>query len=81
MALALADKWIWDFWLAKDGPDWHIYFLQADKSLGDPDLRHRNVTQGHAVSRDLVDWLESLAARARRSWTDRGARVPLRPPR
>lgn len=56
MALALKDKWIWDFWLARDGADWHIYFLQADKSLGDPELRHRNVTQGHATSRDLVNW-------------------------
>ena len=56
MVLALKDKWIWDFWLAPSGADWHIYFLQADKSLGDPELRHRNVTQAHAVSRDLVDW-------------------------
>ncbi len=56
MTLALADKWIWDFWLARDGADWHIYFLQADKSLGNPELRHRHVTQGHAVSRDLVNW-------------------------
>jgi hypothetical protein len=29
----------------------------------------------------VVSWLESLAARARRSWLDRHARVPLRPPR
>lgn len=56
MALALEDKWIWDFWLARNGEDWHIYFLQADKSLKDPELRHRNVTQGHAVSKDLTNW-------------------------
>ena len=56
MVLALKDKWIWDFWLARSGEEWHIYFLQADKSLGDPELRHRNVTQGHAVSRDLSTW-------------------------
>lgn len=56
MVLALKDKWIWDFWFARDGEDWHIYFLQADKSLGDPERRHRHVTQGHAVSRDLRNW-------------------------
>jgi beta-fructofuranosidase len=56
LALAIDDKWIWDFWLARNGDDWHIYFLQADKSLGDPELRHRNVTQGHAVSNDLSNW-------------------------
>lgn len=56
MTLALKDKWIWDFWLVRNGEDWHIYFLQADKSLGDPELRHRHVTQGHAVSRDLKSW-------------------------
>lgn len=56
MVLALADKWIWDFWLAHSGDDWHVYFLQADKALGDPELRHRNVSQGHAVSCDLVNW-------------------------
>jgi beta-fructofuranosidase len=56
MVLALKDKWIWDFWLAQEGDAWHIYFLQADKTLIDPDLRHRNVTQAHAVSKDLINW-------------------------
>lgn len=54
--LSLEYKWIWDFWLAREGADWHVYFLQADKSLGDPGLRHRNVSLGHATSRDLVNW-------------------------
>ena len=39
MVLALADKWIWDFWLAEDGGDWHAYFLQADNTLANPDMR------------------------------------------
>ena len=56
MVLALKDKWIWDSWYAHDGERWHGYFLQADKTLGDPDLRHFNVSQGHAVSDDLVNW-------------------------
>lgn len=56
MAIALDDKWIWDSWYVNDDGLWHGFFLQADKSLGDPDLRHLNVTQGHAVSSDLVNW-------------------------
>jgi len=56
MVIALKDKWIWDSWYARDGDRWHGYFLQADKSLGDPDARHMNATQGHAVSDDLVNW-------------------------
>ncbi len=54
--LQLADKWVWDFWLARDGDDFHMFFLQADKSLGDPELRHWNVSIGHALSRDLRQW-------------------------
>lgn len=54
--LALDDKWIWDFWLARNGDDWHVFFLQADKALGDPDLRHWHVSIGHAVSTDLKNW-------------------------
>lgn len=54
--LALEDKWIWDSWYVHDGTHWHVFFLQADKALGDPDLRHYHVTQGHATSTDLVDW-------------------------
>lgn len=56
MVLALEKQWIWDTWYAHDGKRWHVYFLKADKSLGDPDLRHMNVTQGHAISDDLVSW-------------------------
>ncbi len=56
MVLELANKWIWDSWYVHDGSQWHGYFLQADKSLKDPELRHWNVSVGHAVSNDLVDW-------------------------
>ncbi len=56
MVIAINDKWIWDSWYAKDGDTYHGFFLQADKALGDPDLRHFNVSQGHATSTDLVNW-------------------------
>ncbi|EAR51814.1 levansucrase [Oceanicola granulosus HTCC2516] len=56
MTLNLDDHWIWDSWYAHDGARWHGYFLKAPKSLGDPELRHFNVAQGHAVSDDLVTW-------------------------
>ena len=54
--LALEDKWIWDSWYVHDDGIWHAFFLQADKAIGDPDLRHYHVSQGHATSRDLVSW-------------------------
>jgi beta-fructofuranosidase len=56
MALRLPDKWLWDFWLAQDGPDYHVFYLQAPRSLEKPELRHWNVSIGHAVSQDLRDW-------------------------
>jgi beta-fructofuranosidase len=56
MTLHLADDWIWDFWLVQDRLDYHVFYLQAPRSLADPDLRHWNVSIGHAVSRDLRDW-------------------------
>ena len=56
MALALDDKWVWDSWYVRDGDLWHGFFLQADKAIGDPELRHWNVSYGHATSRDLRNW-------------------------
>lgn len=56
MPLSLADKWIWDFWFAQDGPDYHVFYLQAPKSLGDEKLRHWHASIGHAVSKDLANW-------------------------
>jgi beta-fructofuranosidase len=56
MAFRLADHWVWDFWFADDGRDWHMYFLQAPRALGDPDKRHRNARIGHATSADLRHW-------------------------
>ena len=52
----LPDHWVWDFWLADDGDRHHLFFLQAPRSLGDPDLRHRSASVGHAVSDDLAAW-------------------------
>ena len=56
MTLHLENKWVWDFWFAKDGFDFHIFYLQAPRALGNPDLRHWNTTIGHAISRDLINW-------------------------
>ena len=54
--LYLHDRWIWDSWPIDDGDDHHLFFLQAPRSLGDPDLRHRKASIGHAVSRDYEHW-------------------------
>jgi beta-fructofuranosidase len=73
LVIALEKKWIWDSWYVNDGQRWHGFFLQADKSLGDPDLRHFNVTQGHAVSDNLVDWQHlgtTFAPSAIPAWDD-----------
>lgn len=56
MTLALDDKWLWDFWTAEDDGRLHVFYLQADRSLGNPDLRHFNVSIGHAVSTDMDRW-------------------------
>lgn len=54
--LDLPDHWVWDFWLCRDADRFHAFFLKAPRSLGDPELRHRNASVGHAVSEDLVSW-------------------------
>ena len=56
MALKLPGQWVWDSWFVRDGEDFHVFYLQASKGLGDPERRHRNVTVGHAVSTDLTNW-------------------------
>lgn len=58
MTFTLATHWVWDFWLADDGDLFHMFYLHAPKSLGDPDLRHRNARVGHATSADLIDWTD-----------------------
>ncbi|MFB8146578.1 glycosyl hydrolase family 32 [Microbacterium sp. NPDC056003] len=71
--LLLPDHWTWDFWLAKHDHTYHLFFLMAPKSLGDPDLRHVNARVGHAVSRDLSAWDvvgEALGPGAPGAWDD-----------
>ena len=29
--LRLDDRWMWDFWLARDGPEHHVFYLQAPR--------------------------------------------------
>jgi sucrose-6-phosphate hydrolase SacC (GH32 family) len=54
--LALPDSWVWDFWTADDGTNYHLFFLYASKALHDPTARHRRASIGHAVSTDLISW-------------------------
>lgn len=54
--LRLEDAWVWDSWVAHDGELYHLFFLMAPRSLGDPGERHARASVGHATSRDLVDW-------------------------
>jgi beta-fructofuranosidase len=73
MALRIEDRWVWDFWVADTGTDYHLFFLQAPRSLGDPVQRHFNATVGHAVSEDLCAWTvlgEALAPGPPGSWED-----------
>lgn len=73
MVLKLENDWIWDSWYVHDGTRWHGYFLKAPKSLGDPELRHFNVSQGHAISDDLVNWQHlgtCLTPQAGPAWDD-----------
>lgn len=60
--LALEDHWVWDSWYLHDGDRWHCWYLKAPKSIGDPAQRHWNVSQGHAVSDDLVTWTDHTTA-------------------
>lgn len=74
MALVLPDDWVWDLWIADTGSEFHIFYLKAPRSLGDPEFRHANATVGHAVSDDLVEWRvlpDALAPGSAGSWDDR----------
>lgn len=72
--LALDDHWVWDFWFARDAGRYHVFFLKAPKSLGDPDLRHGNARVGHAASDDLRRWEvlpDALGPGPPGAWDDR----------
>jgi beta-fructofuranosidase len=74
MTLFLDDCWIWDFWLATDADEHHVFYLKAPKSIGDPEERHWNVSIGHAVSTDLHDWTvvdDVIAPSPVASWDDK----------
>jgi len=58
VAFSLEAHWVWDFWVADDEETYHLYYLHAPKSLGDPELRHRNARIGHATSTDLTSWVD-----------------------
>jgi len=71
--LRLPDKWVWDWWLADTGTQFHLFFLQAPRSLGEQIKRHRHATVGHAISTDLREWQvlpDALAPGPAGSWDD-----------
>ncbi len=70
--LRLPDHWVWDSWMADDGERYHLFFLQAPRSLGDLGRRHLHAGIGHASSTDLVDWTvhEPALAVSADGWDD-----------
>ena len=71
--LRLDDRWAWDSWIADTGSDYHLFFLNAPRSLVDPNLRHHSAVVGHAVSSDLVQWKElghALEPGPKGAWDD-----------
>jgi beta-fructofuranosidase len=83
MAFIPKEHFLWDFWLVspKEWRDqsaglglYHLFYLQAPRSLPDSNLRHTMATVGHAVSRDLRQWIPRgtvLEAGRSGSWDDR----------
>jgi beta-fructofuranosidase len=72
MALHRPDKWIWDFWFARDGDDYHLFYLQAPSVLL-PHQRHHHASIGHAVSTDLRLWTalpDAIRPGASGAWDD-----------
>ena len=70
MALRLSDKWVWDSWIADTGREFHLFYLQAPRSLGDQLERHWHATVGHACRK-----VERLLAQQDPTTVDRYARV------
>lgn len=74
MALRLPDRWVWDSWIADTGREFHLFYLQAPRSLEDQSDRHWHATVGHAVSTDLRDWRvlepDALGPGPAGSWED-----------
>lgn len=56
--LVLPDVWIWDSWYVDDGERFHAFYLKASRALIDHERRHMRPSVGHAVSDDLVTWVE-----------------------
>ncbi len=61
----LPGSWVWDFWFADDGENYHLFFLYASRALHDPDARHYRASVGHAVSSDLRSWTQVADALVR----------------
>ncbi|MCI2959496.1 glycosyl hydrolase family 32 [Agromyces atrinae] len=61
----LPNSWVWDFWFADDGDQYHLFYLYASRALHDPEARHYRASIGHAVSTDLVEWTQVADALVR----------------
>jgi beta-fructofuranosidase len=71
--LSLADYWLWDSWIADDGDLFHMYVLQAPRSLEEGWRRHTAAQLGHATSPDLKTWTYhgvALAPAPEGAWDD-----------
>lgn len=74
MAFQLHGHYVWDFWLVRDGEDYHLFCLTAPRTQDHADLRHPHARIAHATSRDLQNWTFHgivLSASEEAGWDDR----------
>lgn len=73
MSFRLDGHYVWDFWIARDGTEFHLFCLSAPRTDDHADLRHPHARIWHASSRDLVNWISHgvvLQASEQACWDD-----------
>ena len=75
--LRLPDKWVWDFWLVRDGERApRLLPAGAAVARATAELRHHNASIGHAVSSDLRSWTVLAGRAPSRAGREAGTTLP-----
>ena len=54
--LRLEDRWVWDLWVARTPSEYHMFYLQAPRALGDPEPAAPQCQHRPRGVADLSSW-------------------------